>query len=184
MTRQFGMPETPKGRKGWKQNSNGKPNNWALNWSPSNSRLHNDPIQRGGVPWKPRRFAPRSAIHANHWWALLTFSKSISADTRGRGIRISSQSSFVGTARVADADFVIAQSTFGDFSRDLRFKSEAVLLQFDRLDYFPAESLVTGLMSLRLRSVRALETVPKHVPGEAEPGGGRKEGHLIQRLRK
>src|ERR1017187_807231 len=53
MTRPFGMPETPKGRKGWKQNSNGKPNNWALNWSPSNSRLHNDPIQRGGVPWKP-----------------------------------------------------------------------------------------------------------------------------------
>src|ERR1035441_8399464 len=47
MTRPFGMPETPKGRKGWKQNSNGKPNNWALNWSPSNSRLHNDPIQRG-----------------------------------------------------------------------------------------------------------------------------------------
>src|ERR1035438_4457684 len=54
MTRPFGMPETPKGRKGWKQNSNGKPNNWALNWSPSNSRLHNDPIQRGGVPWKPQ----------------------------------------------------------------------------------------------------------------------------------
>jgi hypothetical protein len=40
---------------------------------------------------------------------------------------------FVGTARVADADFVNAQSTFGDFSRDLRFKSEAVLLQFDGL---------------------------------------------------
>src|ERR1017187_6683745 len=54
MTRPFGMPETPKGRKGWKQNSNGKPNDWALNWSPSNSRLHNDPIQRGGVPWKPQ----------------------------------------------------------------------------------------------------------------------------------
>ena len=44
------------GKNDWKQNSNGKPNNWALNWSPSNSRLHNDPIQRGGVPWKPRLF--------------------------------------------------------------------------------------------------------------------------------
>src|ERR1017187_2528629 len=74
MTRPFGMPETPKGRKGWKQNSNGKPNNWALNWSPSNSRLHNDPIQRGGVPWKPRLITtvinfllPASSTPSENW---------------------------------------------------------------------------------------------------------------------
>src|SRR6266436_5286129 len=47
MTRPSGTPETPRGRKGWKQNSNGKPNNWATNWSPSNPRLHNEPVQRG-----------------------------------------------------------------------------------------------------------------------------------------
>jgi hypothetical protein len=36
------------GRKGSKQNSNGKPNNWATNLSPSNPRLHNEPVQRAG----------------------------------------------------------------------------------------------------------------------------------------
>src|ERR1017187_8148624 len=66
MTRPFGMPETPKGRKGWKQNSNGKPNNWALNWSPSNSRLHNDPIQRGGVPWKPQAITLKTAVNERY----------------------------------------------------------------------------------------------------------------------
>src|SRR6266436_4160149 len=47
MTRPSGTPETSSGRKGSKQNSNGKPNNWATNWSPSNPRLHNEPVQRG-----------------------------------------------------------------------------------------------------------------------------------------
>lgn len=34
--------------KGWKQNSNGKPNNWATNLFPSNPRLHSEPVQREG----------------------------------------------------------------------------------------------------------------------------------------
>src|ERR1035438_9652814 len=55
MTRPSGTPETPKGRKGWKQNSNDKPNNWATNLSRSNPRLHDEPEQRAGVPWKPCR---------------------------------------------------------------------------------------------------------------------------------
>jgi len=38
--------------KGWKQNSNHKPNNWATNSSLSNSRLRNEPVQRAGIPWK------------------------------------------------------------------------------------------------------------------------------------
>jgi hypothetical protein len=38
--------------RGWKQNSNGKPNNWATNLSPSNPRLRNEPVQRIAVPWK------------------------------------------------------------------------------------------------------------------------------------
>ena len=42
------MPETPRGRKGWKQNSNGKPNNWATNSFPSNQRLRNQLIQGEG----------------------------------------------------------------------------------------------------------------------------------------
>src|SRR5579864_1993542 len=48
MTRPFGMPETPRGRKGWKQNSNGKPNNWATNSFPSNPKLHNQLVQGEG----------------------------------------------------------------------------------------------------------------------------------------
>jgi hypothetical protein len=52
-TRPSGTPGTPRGKNDWKQNSNGKPNNWATNLSPSNPRLHNEPVQRaGGVPWK------------------------------------------------------------------------------------------------------------------------------------
>jgi hypothetical protein len=38
--------------KGSVQNSNGKPNSWATNLSPSNPKLHNEPVQRTGVPWK------------------------------------------------------------------------------------------------------------------------------------
>ena len=101
--------------------------------------------------WCEGGFAPRSAIHANRSWALLMAGE--------RSARVFQQtpegaesvfpanllSFFVGPAGVADADFVNAQSTFGDFSRDLRFKSEAVLEQHHGLDYFPAESLVTGL---------------------------------------
>src|SRR5882762_4896853 len=52
MTRPSGTRETHSGRKGWLQKSNGKPNNWATNLSPSNPKLHNDPIQHTGVPWK------------------------------------------------------------------------------------------------------------------------------------
>src|ERR1700747_2819837 len=52
MTRPFGPPETPRERKGCKQNSNGKPNNWATNLFPLNSRPHNQPAQHAGVPWK------------------------------------------------------------------------------------------------------------------------------------
>src|SRR6202451_2849316 len=55
MTRPSGTPETPKGRKGWKQNSNDNTNNWATNLSPSNPRLHDEPEQREGVPWKHLR---------------------------------------------------------------------------------------------------------------------------------
>ena len=35
-------------RKGWRQNSNGKPNNWATNSFPSNPRLHNQLVQSEG----------------------------------------------------------------------------------------------------------------------------------------
>src|SRR5271156_3535164 len=52
MTSQSGLPKTPRGRKGWKRDSNGKPNNSATNLSPSNPRLHNELLQRTGVPWK------------------------------------------------------------------------------------------------------------------------------------
>src|SRR6516225_3679719 len=55
MTRPSGTLETPKERKDLKQNSNGKPNNWATNLSPSNPRLHNESLQTAGVagvPWK------------------------------------------------------------------------------------------------------------------------------------
>jgi transposase len=51
-TRPSGTQETPSGRIGCEQNSNGKLNNWATNLSPSNPRPHNEPIQRTGVPWK------------------------------------------------------------------------------------------------------------------------------------
>jgi hypothetical protein len=40
--------------KSWKQNSNDKPNTWATNLSPSNPRLHNEPVQHPAVPWKLR----------------------------------------------------------------------------------------------------------------------------------
>src|ERR1700739_2859589 len=52
MTRPCGPPETASGRKGWKQKPTGKPTDWATNLSPSNPRLHNEPLQREGVPWK------------------------------------------------------------------------------------------------------------------------------------
>jgi hypothetical protein len=29
---------------------------------PSNSRLHNDPIQRGGVPWEPLSITPKTSV--------------------------------------------------------------------------------------------------------------------------
>src|SRR5229473_3490980 len=59
MTRPSGTSETPSGRKGWVRNSNGKPNNWATNLSPSNPRLHNEPVQHERVPWKRIRFLSR-----------------------------------------------------------------------------------------------------------------------------
>jgi hypothetical protein len=40
------------------QNSNGKPNNWVTNLSPSNPRPHNEPVQRAGVSWKLQCTAP------------------------------------------------------------------------------------------------------------------------------
>ena len=52
MTRPSVTLETPRERKDLKQNSNGKPNNWATNLSPSNPRLHNESLQTAGVPWK------------------------------------------------------------------------------------------------------------------------------------
>ena len=45
MTRPSGTRETYSGRKGWVQNSNGKPNNSATNLSPSNPKLHNELTQ-------------------------------------------------------------------------------------------------------------------------------------------
>src|SRR5215469_6351497 len=65
MTRPSGTQETPRERKDLKLNSNGKPNNWATNLSPSNPRLHNESLQTAGVPWKPagcrRTVGPRPA---------------------------------------------------------------------------------------------------------------------------
>src|ERR1700726_4886843 len=47
MTKPSGPPETAKGRKGWKQKSNGKPDKWATSLSPSYQRLHNEqPCER------------------------------------------------------------------------------------------------------------------------------------------
>src|SRR5258708_238136 len=59
MTRPSGTSETPSGRKGWVRNSNGKPNNWATNLSPSNPRLHNEPVQHERVRWKRIRLLSR-----------------------------------------------------------------------------------------------------------------------------
>src|SRR6266851_2916920 len=50
MTRACGPPETLREKKGLKQNSNGKPNNWGTNLSQSNPRLHDHSARR--VPWK------------------------------------------------------------------------------------------------------------------------------------
>jgi Transposase IS116/IS110/IS902 family len=50
-TRPSGTQEMPRGKKGSKQNSNGKPNNWATNLSPSNLRPHNERVQHAAVPW-------------------------------------------------------------------------------------------------------------------------------------
>src|SRR6266851_4305917 len=52
MTRACGPPETLREKKGLKQNSNGKPNNWGTNLSQSNPRLHDHSAR--GVPWKQR----------------------------------------------------------------------------------------------------------------------------------
>jgi Transposase IS116/IS110/IS902 family len=59
-------PETPTGRSDWKSSSSGKPESWATNSFPSNTRLHNELAQgsAGGVPWKLRHASvstPRSS---------------------------------------------------------------------------------------------------------------------------
>src|SRR5215831_5058141 len=54
MTKLSGPPEMRRGKRDGKQNSNGKPNNWAMNLSPSNRRLHNESTQAERVPWKAR----------------------------------------------------------------------------------------------------------------------------------
>src|SRR5580700_1904122 len=50
-----GTPGTPRGKNDWKQNSNRQANDWATNLSPSNPRLHNEPVRRAGVSCKLRR---------------------------------------------------------------------------------------------------------------------------------
>src|SRR6266851_3662213 len=60
MTRACGPPETLREKKGLKQNSNGKPNNWGTNLSQSNPRLHDHSARR--VPWKTEEICGNLSI--------------------------------------------------------------------------------------------------------------------------
>src|SRR5215472_6463824 len=64
MTKLSGPPEMRRGKRDGKQNSNGKPNNWAMNLSPSNRRLHNESNQTVRVPW---RDGDLSSLGAHPW---------------------------------------------------------------------------------------------------------------------
>src|ERR1700693_923728 len=113
MTRPFGTPETPRGRKGWKQNSNGKRNNWATNLFPLNPRLHNLPAQHVGVPWK--------TLAACHSDVLATF---LSED-RVKHARSYMKSIF---AEAVEQDFLLKDPTRGiKVPRNLREKDKTTL---------------------------------------------------------
>src|ERR1035437_781566 len=49
MTKPSGPPETARGRKGWKQKSNAKPNNLAMNLSPSCPKPHDTASASGNT---------------------------------------------------------------------------------------------------------------------------------------
>src|SRR5581483_513992 len=50
----------------------------------------------------------------------------------------------VGSAGIADTDLINPQFPFGNFYRNLRLKTEAIFLERNGLDDFPAEYLVAG----------------------------------------
>src|ERR1700693_869784 len=57
---------------------------------------------------------------------------------------------------IADPHFVNSQLSFGDLHRDLRFESEARLLQRDRLQRLTPEGLITGF---HVRKIQIRKTV-------------------------
>src|SRR5260370_25234548 len=69
MKRACGPPETLREKKGLKQNSNGKPNNWGTNLSQSNPRLHDHSAR--GVPWK---FHPAKGFAKHRFVSMLPIS--------------------------------------------------------------------------------------------------------------
>src|SRR5271165_5242995 len=91
--------------------------------------------------------AGRSVSTLGRWPLLCAFGRGILQQAPQRPKRVL-QSNFltflISSSGIADAHLVDTEFSLGDVHRDLRFETEASLLQRDRLQCLAAEGLVTG----------------------------------------